>query len=236
MFNNYLIKILNKEKNIKTEKLEEILNVAEKIIVNSKDVIYEKHPINALIKALTEKAQQDFLFNLYSQKSNYQESKLLSNSLPLIYVDGNSIEEIESKCKRKINISTDNIISRPWNKNRFIDAITYIGKGCINGEWHEDLLNHFVSYYKPINLYLVTNGTHSITCGVLKREGKIEHNVDVYNLESYYNYIYFDGINYKKLKSCKEEVKIYEDKEIIFEIGVIFEIGRLLLKHNINLK
>ena len=59
----------------------------------------------------------------------------------------------------------------------------------------------------------------------------ITNNITHYNLSDYYDYIFFDGINYKEIEGCNETIKIYQDEEIIFEIGVIFEIGRLIEKY-----
>ena len=54
-------------------------------------------------------------------------------------------------------------------------------------------------------------------------------------MSDYYDYIFFDGINYKEIEGYNETIKIYHDEEIIFEIGVIFEIGRLIEKYEIDL-
>ena len=224
-----------KNEKIKKEKLKEILTVAEEIIIKAKNKKYKEHPVNAIIKALTDKAQQDFLFDLYSRKSNSEYGGRLFYSIPSVEVNGSMINKECSNSDRKIDIARDNIISGPWNKERFINSIINIGEGCSWGEWKEHSNNHFVNYYKPLNLYLVTNGNHSITCGILKNEGEIINNITCYNLNTYYDYICFDGVSYKEIEGCSETIKIYQGKEIIFEIGAIFEIGRLILKYKIDL-
>lgn len=228
-------KKFKREENIKKKKLKEILSIAEKIIIKSKNKTYKVHPINALIKALSDKAQQDFLFDLYSNEENSQLGGRLFKSIPGVEVNGESIGKIENNYKGKINIARDNIISGPWNQGRFINTIINIGEECSWGEWKQDLNNHFINYYQPLNLYLVTNGNHSIACGILKHEGEITNNISYYNLKDYYDYIFFDGINYKEIEGRNETIKIYQDEEIIFEIGVIFEIGRLIEKYEIDL-
>lgn len=224
-----------KNEKVKKENLKEILSVAEEIIIKSKNKTYKEHPINALIKALTDKAQQDFLFDLYSRKENTVCGEGLFYSIPLVKVNRRNLGDIDSNYNEKIDIARDNIISGPWNKKRFINSIINIGEGCSWGEWKEHSNNHFIEYYKPLNLYLVSNGNHSIACGILKREGEITNNISCYDLTKYYDYIFFDGVNYKEIEGCSETIEIYQSREIIFEIGVIFEIGRLILKYEINL-
>lgn len=119
-------KKFKREENIKKKKLKEILSIAEKIIIKSKNKTYKVHPINALIKALSDKAQQDFLFDLYSNEENSQLCGRLFKSLPAVEVNGESIGKIENNYKGKINIARDNIISGPWNKGRFINTIINI--------------------------------------------------------------------------------------------------------------
>ncbi|MDU7948682.1 MAG: DUF6710 family protein [Clostridium sp.] len=235
MIKELLKKGLKRQENIKKEKLKEILSLAEEIIIKSKNRTYKEHPINALIKSLTDKVQQDFLFDLYSRKNNTEYGGRLFYSIPTIKVNGKSIDKIESNYNGKIVIARDNIISGPWNKDRFINSIISIGEGCSWGEWKEDLSNHFVNYYKPLNVYIVRNGNHSIACGILKNEGEIINNIDGYDLTLYYDYIFFDGVNYKEIEGCSEKIKINQGKEIIFEIGAIFEIGRLILKYKVDL-
>ena len=84
-------KKFKREENIKKKKLKEILSIAEKIIIKSKNKTYKVHPINALIKALSDKAQQDFLFDLYSNEENSQLCDRLFKSLPAVEVNGESI-------------------------------------------------------------------------------------------------------------------------------------------------
>lgn len=235
MFKELFKKNLKYEDNIKKKKLKEILSIAEEIIIKTKNNSCKEHPINALIKALTDKAQQDFLFDLYSRKNNNEYGGRLFLSIPEVKVNGKSIDKICSKHKGKIDIARGNIISGPWSKDRFINSIINIGEGCSWGEWKEDLNNHSVIYYKPLNLYLVKNGNHSITSGILKHEGEITNNISCCNLTPYYDYIFFDGVNYKQIEGCTETIKIYRNEEIIFEIGAIFEIGRLILKYEIDL-
>lgn len=230
-------KEFKREENIKKEKLKEILSIAEEIIIESKNKTYKEHPINALIKALTEKAQQDILFDLYSRKENSKYIRYLFNSIPRVEVNEKNIQKIENNYNGKIDVARDNIISGPWSKDRFIRSMINIGEGCLWGKWKEDLNNHHVNYYQPLNLYLVTNGNHSIACGILKHEGEITNNIRYYNLKAYYDYILFDGVNYKEIEGCNETIKIVQDEDegILFEIGAIFEIGRLIAKYEVDL-
>ena len=106
-------KKFKREENIKKKKLKEILSIAENIIIKSKNKTYKVHPINALIKALSDKAQQDFLFDLYSNEENSQLGGRLFKSIPGVEVNGESIGKIENNYKQlkenAINIDSINI-------------------------------------------------------------------------------------------------------------------------------
>lgn len=75
---------------------------------------------------------------------------------------------------------------------------------------------------------IVYNGNHSILSGILKGEGVIQAN-QTYDLEPTYDYMYFDGVYFRNKDN--DEV-IYKVRR--FEIGILYEIGRLLAENGIR--
>jgi len=86
-----------------------------------------------------------------------------------------------------------------------------------------DKINHMAQYFYPLGITYVYNGNHSIFSGMNKGEGNIKVNT-LFDVSYLYKYFYFDG-TYLNNRKTQEKHKIY------FEIGVLFEIGRLLLEH-----
>ena len=84
------------------------------------------------------------------------------------------------------------------------------------------------TYIYPIGLTIVYNGNHSSLSGILKGEGTIQAN-QTYDLVPTYDYMYFDGIYFRN--KINDE-KLYKVER--FEIGALYEIGRLLAENGIR--
>ena len=84
------------------------------------------------------------------------------------------------------------------------------------------------TYIYPIGVTIVYNGNHSTLSGILKGEGMIQAK-DTYDLSPTYNYMYFDGMyfRHKFNHSILHKVKR-------FEIGALYEIGRIFAKNNMR--
>ena len=68
----------------------------------------------------------------------------------------------------------------------------------------------------------------SILSGILKGEGTIQAN-QTYDLVPTYDYIYFDGIYFRNKMNDEELYKVER-----FEIGALYEIGRILAENGIR--
>ena len=78
------------------------------------------------------------------------------------------------------------------------------------------------TYIFPIGLTIVYNGNHSTLSGILKGEGTIQANQT-------YDYMYFDGIYFKNKMNDEKLYKVAR-----FEIGALYEIGRILAENGIR--
>lgn len=114
-----------------------------------------------------------------------------------------------------------------WNKQRFVDALLNIGQN-VGNSFEYDKTNHMATYIFPIGLTIVYNGNHSSLSGILKGEGTIQAN-QTYDLVPTYDYMYFDGIYFRN--KINDE-KLYKVER--FEIGALYEIGRLLAENGIR--
>lgn len=114
-----------------------------------------------------------------------------------------------------------------WSEERFINALLKIGKN-VGNKFEYKKINHMATYIYPLGLAIVYNGNHSILSGILKGEGVIQAN-QTYDLEPTYDYMYFDGVYFRNKDN--DEV-IYKVRR--FEIGILYEIGRLLAENGIR--
>ncbi|MBP3504975.1 MAG: hypothetical protein J6K43_01035 [Lachnospiraceae bacterium] len=138
-----------------------------------------------------------------------------------------SYRKIISESNIDIDLSKDAVLVCAWNKERFVDALLNIGKNVGNSfEYHK--INHMAIYVYPIGLTIVYNGNHSFLSGILKGEGTIQAN-QTYDLVPTYDYMYFDGIYFRNKMN---DEKLYKVRR--FEIGALYEIGRILAENGIR--
>lgn len=131
------------------------------------------------------------------------------------------------KSEIDINLSKDAVLVCAWSEERFINALLKIGKN-VGNKFEYKKINHMATYIYPLGLAIVYNGNHSILSGILKGEGVIQAN-QTYDLEPTYDYMYFDGVYFRNKDN--DEV-IYKVRR--FEIGILYEIGRLLAENGIR--
>ncbi|MCL2307222.1 MAG: hypothetical protein FWC38_03125 [Proteobacteria bacterium] len=124
--------------------------------------------------------------------------------------------------ERKILLNRDIILPTPWQKSRFCDALSMIGKDKEKGAWTQDD-NHSVEIWFPWHISFVKGGNHSITAGILAGEGEIVAS-DVYDFSPIFEHIKCDG---KYYKSTDNGQILGEVKNI--RIATAFEIGRLMI-------
>ena len=120
-------------------------------------------------------------------------------------------------------------ISSCWNISRLISAFGNIGQ-FVNRPFEFKELNHFSSVLvMPINLLIIGNGYHSSTSGIYDTNA-IYYPEYILDISDWYSEIHFNGIAFFHTP-CGSLLASPEYKEI----GTIYEIGRLLLKNDLNL-
>lgn len=184
-----------------------------------------KHPlfnyIDNLITVSNSKLFLEVVENdipLGNQFWRYDFSQLSRNiGLDTIYKEVNN--------KYALDLSKEYIIAPIWNNNRVISSLSKIGDNYLNimekpNSFEFDKNNHSIFFFYPMGLSLVHNGNHSVHSGYIKRKGIIYFDT-VYDFTNLYDICSFDG-----------EHLVSDDKTVInkipFEMGIIFEIGRIL--------
>ena len=124
--------------------------------------------------------------------------------------------------KHRIDIQKAGIIAFPWHKNKLhgmIDAFTIDNK-----EWKEYHINHKICLVKPLNIYYVASGNHSISAGIIaNKKGTLTCSSAI------------DISDFLKEYKLKGKTIIYDNKKKKYtyrldELRDLFEIGKLLVK------
>lgn len=214
--------------------LKSILKIAQSIIdKSSASGECMSQPIYRYINAIGSSVLQKLLMQLFTgQKVDgiellffdlCQYYKFENGTYAIRYTKTGDNKNVE------ISLKDDLVIPIAWNTSRFVDNLTRIGSDCENPFIFKSL-NHMSMLFLPVGVTLVHNGNHSILSGIIKREGVI-FPTEVIDLSTLYESFMFDGTYYRDMKSKKIIRKV-----AFFELGVIYEIGRLLIKNNINFK
>ena len=198
----------------KKERLNSVLKTTHNLIKKNDIKDVRKNPVYSLIRAMSNYHLYDIVRELYEDEevtdvqSIYKDiGEHLINSDKLN--NSKSFELGESNIN--IDLSKDAILVCAWNKERFVNAI-----------------NHMATYIYPIGLTIVYNGNHSTLSGILKGEGTIQAN-QTYDLVPTYDYMYFDGIYFRNKMNDEKLYKVAR-----FEIGALYEIGRILAENGIR--
>ena len=211
--------------------LDNILFIAQDIINKSKTSGDLLHPIFRYINEIGSSVRQRLLMQLLTGQK-------VANSDELFIDLGRDIKDenneyiydsitIEDNEKMSISLKDNLVIPVAWNMGRFVDNITEIGTDCGNPfEFQES--NHWSTLFLPIGITVVHNGNHSILSGIIKQEGII-YPTEKVDLAPLYEKIIFDGMYYRDIENGQA---IQEIKN--FELGAIYEIGRLLIKSGIT--
>lgn len=213
-------------------KLKSVLDIAQFIIDKSEiSGDYAVHPIYRYINAIGSSVLQKLLMQLFTGQEVDRVDTLFFDLCRYIksknktYV--NDCATIEDNEKITISLKDNLVIPVAWNISRFETTITAIGTDCGN-PFEFQRLNHMSMLFLPIGITIVHNGNHSILSGILKREGVI-YPTEMVNLAPQYEKIKFDGTYYRDIESDQIIQKVSN-----FELGAIYEIGRLIIKNDIT--
>lgn len=148
---------------------------------------------------------------------------------PNVYYDQNG--ERKNKIyigQKKISLKEHNVIVIPWNRDRLPYSIIRIYKN----KFQYYPTNHFVIYYKDIDLCYVTGGNHSISVGIVHGSVEEEINSSVYDISDMFEHVYTDGRFWYDIHSKNQLCECLD-----FRIGILFEIAKIKykLEHDLEL-
>ncbi len=212
------------------EKLDSILNVIYELIKDSDIKDVRKNPAYSLVRAMTNYHLYDIIRELYEDEE-VTDVQSIFKDIGEYVLNGqllnNSVSFELGKSNINVDLSKDAILVCAWNKRRFIEALKNIGENVCNS-FKFDKMNHMSTYIYPIGVTVVFNGNHSVVTGILKGEGMIQAN-QTYDLVPTYEYMYFDGVYFRNKSN---DAILYKVKR--FEIGVLYEIGRVFAEYGIK--
>lgn len=213
----------------KNEKMNQILQLANEI-VNYKETFARENnkPIFTYINAIGSSILQELMLQLFTGKEVTCADELLidiginintfvSTAYSLTY---------EERLNYPISLKDNLVIPCAWERSRFVNCLSDIGSDE-NNDFKYIYTEHESVLILPLGITIVEQGNHSILSGVLKREGII-YPSQIYDLTPFYKQQTFSGYSYKNQSNQKIRKVKY------FELGVLFEIGRILAEHNIN--
>ena len=91
---------------------------------------------------------------------------------------------------------------------------------------------------EPLGLVLVNSGGHhSVNSAIIQNEGNIYIN-EIRNISKILDRYKFDGENYIEIETNKKinsNCLIDKSKPLLYSLGILFEIARLLKNNNIDL-
>ena len=125
----------------------------------------------------------------------------------------------------RIKFSRDIVLTTPWQRDRFTDALAFIGEGKKMGNWEQDR-NHSIALILPWNFGIVNGGNHSIAAGILSGEGEATP-TDVCDLTPLLSRVHCDGEYYIDTLSQARLAPVSN-----YRMGALYEIGRIITGAN----
>lgn len=219
------------QKSTKNNKLifENIMQFASEIEKKNPEALID------LVRVLLKPLQSDYLVSCIENENHH--SKKPIKSFDFFMPNGSIDIQFASNYPKLdstlflIDLKKDSIFPGPWERSRYVTCLSYIGSnkklGDFGGNWKQDFSNHYIHILLPWGLVFVEGGNHSIASGIISGEGTLIPN-NVYDMSDILNKIKCDGINYISIEDNQIINSVYD-----IRIAAVFEIGRLLKKHNI---
>jgi hypothetical protein len=178
-------------------------------------------------RAAQTRAMANVIRERESDSLDYDEAALFDHRAQLTK-NGKRLDDLkrEVAAPRAVNLAYDLIFPWPWNAGRVINCFCKLRPGGEWGAWRQDR-NHCVELWLPIGIAWVHGGNHSITAGVLNGKGEIWPEI-TYDISKIYRNVTCDGSKYFRRFDGKT-IGLVPD----FEMAAVFEIGRLIMKHNV---
>lgn len=184
-------------------------------------------------KSLEDKINMiDFFMEVVRKDIQYDlMSKFLYSEMDRIFIDAPIPISLMSKDPNEkdkailvredkiINLSKDSIVLLPWDRFRFSNTVRSIYKSGFKYMKN----NHKAYFYSDIDLCYVHSGNHSVTTGIIKREGTII--AEEYNIKNLFKCLTTDGLKWYLNREKYTEV-------FDFRIAILYELAKI--KYNLQ--
>jgi len=229
MFNFFKKNEIENE-SVSAVKLEKVLSLADQIINTNPKAIKQ------FVALLGRKYQSEYMVKLASAYNEHKVPKLdpqvvWFSEFTQLNAAGDTLHSIKKKLNIDVTLklSCDMVLPWPWDTERIVKNLSYIGKGKVRGDWFQDN-NHKVELWLPFGLGWVHGGNHSIASGILQGDGIIKP-TNIYDVSSVFDLVKFDGNYFIRI----EDGERISNKVVDFEFAAVFEVGRLIHKKDLNL-
>lgn len=217
--NNYYGREISKK-----DRLYQYLNLVNNKNKSENEMII-KHLLNIVVEHLNYYEAIQTIEGINKGLKNYMIEQIYGNISIKIDVEPKITTVIN---KENIDINEIPILIDPWNKDRIINNILFFNNEDNDFDWNNsngNIQNYFI---KPMNIIICRGGNHSQFAAKIKKQG-ITTITEVRDFSNLYERIRFNGENYLDNKGNIIRVECDKD-EIFFYSGIIFELGRYLMK------
>ncbi|BBM53323.1 hypothetical protein JMUB3935_2310 [Leptotrichia trevisanii] len=229
--------IKNKEIITLADNTKRFINEFEKIVIACKEkenLIIIKNILKFMANSVQGELFSKYYYNDRNYPSNYKDfPECVRSSITL----GQYKNEIKVKEDITILLQEIPIISNVWDGDRIFSCLEEIGE--INGnKFRDDNNNTDVVLVKPLGLILTYNGNHSINSVIINKDNakiRINRIIDISETLNEYK---FDGENYINITTSQKINDSFlknNSKPFVYSLGLMFEMARILKKHNIDL-
>lgn len=160
---------------------------------------------------------------------DYDPQTVLFNTGVSLTKDGRSLGDLKREIlsRRALKLGVDLILPCPWNREGLIRNLSGLRIGGTWGKWRQDW-NHRVELWLPMGIGWVFGGNHSIAAGILQSTGQVKPEI-TYDISDVYDHVTCDGLDYRRSYDGS-----IIDRVSDLEMAAIFEIGRIMLEHDIS--
>lgn len=214
---------------IRRERFEQVMALARKVAAD--DPLGLPSMARLVAAPLQARAMTSAAYRgAHSARGAYDLSDFFGSPFAQITAAGKTVDDVVDRSapeRYRLRLGRDPVLAVPWTRSRLVNAIAHIGHARHLGDWRSDI-NHRVELLLPFGLALVHGGNHSLAVGIANAEGTIVTEA-VTDLSPLYAHLRYDGLSMiRRHDGCPLWDVIDE------ELGVLFEIGRLMLEQGVR--
>lgn len=181
--------------------------------------------LRELVRALLRPLQAENMIAVAEGLQYHVPGKLsyLDFFFPLKEIANSTEFYLRDKPQIRIELARDIVLSTPWKRPDYSNALATIGSNKSQGAWCQDYSNHFISLVLPWRIGFVTGGNHSITAGILMGEGEV-FACEVFDMSPVLQRVRCDGKTYREISTDRVLGDVLDPRR-----AAVFEIGRLMV-------